>query len=728
MALIGKIREKSWLILIVIGGALVTFIMTDYQKIKGESELQFGYGTVNGEMVNMTDFDNDKRIAQENANLQAQQSGQPAQPVEEDKVWNAFTDKIILDAEYEALGIKVSDNEFDAFLYGEEGFDAMQDLKTSFPDSMGGLNKDALRNQIEIMQSSEDEATRQQWEKSRDYYIALRQQQRYFQILAQGVYVTNLEAKNEYTSRNEIKSISYVYKSFNEIKEDITVTDEELMKFYEENKNDSKYRNKTASREYKLFDVAIKPSTEDIGQFKRKMDSLKTGLTETTNDSLYIIENSDIARYSSSHAFTFKPKSDPLAKEGMTYPDNLDTIFKKANIGDVVGPYEDNGFTRVVKVIDFNTQLLSARHILIPAQRGDSAAVKKAQAQVDSLLPLINSDNFALYVQQFSQDPGSKDKGGKYEDFMDHEMVPEFSDFAKDKPLNQIGYVQTDYGFHIMEALERKEVKYPVLAIVQKELKPSIETLDNIDSEVFDILYSLDEKFTELGEDNAAKIEAFDSIAREAGYFSRSQSIQDNKPSVYGIDSDFSEKKILDLVYGKDVTEGTLISSPIKEKSKYIIAVVSSIREEGVPTFDNAKVRMRAGLIDQKKAELLVKSMAGSSLKTIADKNNTIIKKAEVNFGSAQITGLGAEYGIVGSIFSGLKDGQRSQPIVGKSGVIVVQIEQTTKAPTAANYLAEKSSLENNTLSRVQNSAKFALTKLAKVVDNRKFFGYNIRR
>lgn len=728
MALIGKIREKSWLILIVIGGALITFIMTDYQKIRGESELEYGYGTIKGEIVDEKDFNNDVRLAEENAALQAQQTGQPAQPVDRDQVWNAFVDKIILQDEYEALGIRVSENEFDDFLFGNGGFEPMSDLASSFRDSLGNFDRNALRNQIELMQSSEDEATRQRWERSEEYYTKLRQQQRYFQIISQGVYVTNLEAKNEYLGKGEIKSISYVYKGFNEIKDEINVTDEELKAYYDEHKNDSKYRNRIESREFKYFDIAIKPSDADKKAFNEKINNLKEEFISTEDDSMFIIENSDIQRYSSSHAFTFKPKSDPLAKEGMTYPDDLDTVFKNASIGDVVGPYEDNGFTRVVKVIDFNKQLLTARHILIPAQRTDTAAVKRAQAQVDSLLPLINSDNFEMYVMNYSQDPGSKDKGGKYEDFMDHEMVPEFSDFAKDKPLGEIGYVQTDYGFHIMEALERKEVKYPVLAILQKQLTPSQETLDNIDSEVFDILYGLDEKFTELGENNSAKIEAFDTIAKKAGYFSRTQTINGNKASIYGFESDFTQKKIFELTYNEEAKVGDLISSPIKEKTKYILAVVSAIKEKGVPTLENVKLRMRKDLIDEKKAEQLVKSMKGSSLKVIAESNNTSIRKAEVNFGSAQISGIGAEYGIVGAIFSGLKDGQKSEPIVGRNGVIVVQIEQTTKAPTAANYLAEKSTLENAALSRIQSTAKSALIQMAEVVDNRKFFNFNIRR
>ena len=48
MALIGKIREKSALLVILIGLALFAFILGDWQKMSGGSEDQFGYGTVYG--------------------------------------------------------------------------------------------------------------------------------------------------------------------------------------------------------------------------------------------------------------------------------------------------------------------------------------------------------------------------------------------------------------------------------------------------------------------------------------------------------------------------------------------------------------------------------------------------------------------------------------------------------------------------------------------------------
>jgi peptidyl-prolyl cis-trans isomerase D len=51
MALIGKIREKSWLLILIIGLALLAFILSDYKSIMGGYSDQYGLGTVYGTKV-----------------------------------------------------------------------------------------------------------------------------------------------------------------------------------------------------------------------------------------------------------------------------------------------------------------------------------------------------------------------------------------------------------------------------------------------------------------------------------------------------------------------------------------------------------------------------------------------------------------------------------------------------------------------------------------------------
>ena len=734
MALIGKIREKSWLLVAIIGIALVAFVLGDYLRESNGPESQYGYGTLYGEKVDINQYEDDVSSAQANADRTAQQQGQQkGQQVDRDQIWKLFSEQAILDKEFQSLGIDVSENELDAYLYGKDGFNVLPEFMQSFTDSITGMfNENLLRSRIEEMQNSDDASIQQQWKDSETYYINKRKQDKYFAILSQGMYVTDIEAKNDYDAKQTKKSISYVVQRYSSIKDDeVEVSDASLKSFYEEHKNDVKYKNSVATRGVNYFDITIKPSSADSAVFIANMDELKTKFAAATDDSIFISNkaNSEFNYFSNSHQFTYGTDDDEKAqKRGLTYPKAMDSLFKASSIGDIVGPYNDRGTTRLAKVVDFNRDLLSVRHILISAQRGDSTQEAIGQRKVDSLMPLINASNFEEYVTKFSTDQPSIVNGGKYEDFLDFEMVPEFSDFAKSNSVGKIGYVQTQFGYHIMEVLKKDIANAPILAIVQQTLTASQETIDAADEEVDNMIYLLDDELMKLGSAEE-KVAMFDTLVRKNGYFSRPLSIQENSPKVNGFETSFAEDKILKLAFNANAEVGDLITSPIKEKNRYIIAVLSSIKTIGASTFADVKSKMEREYIQEEKAKRIEKQMMGTtSLNDLTAKIKGVsVQKSEVTFSTPSIGGVN-DLLVAGSIFSGLKDGDISLPIKGQFGVYVVKVEKTTPAPTATTYVTEKMAMQSALKSSLQGKATQSLVKLADVVDNRKFFTKNIRR
>ena len=88
MALIGKIREKSWLLLIVVGGAIVVFIFTSQgPNFGGGPEEEYGIGLIYGEKVDQQAYNQLVNEKEEIAIQNAERSGQPKQPVNQDDVW-----------------------------------------------------------------------------------------------------------------------------------------------------------------------------------------------------------------------------------------------------------------------------------------------------------------------------------------------------------------------------------------------------------------------------------------------------------------------------------------------------------------------------------------------------------------------------------------------------------------------------------------------------------------
>jgi len=616
-------------------------------------------------------------------------------------------------------------------LYGTDGFTVLPELAQGFTDSLTGMfNAKLLEKRISETEASNDPNVQKQWEDSKKYYTDRRKQEKYFALLGQGLYVTKLEAEEEYFAQKEIKNISYVVRRYSEISDDdIKVTETDLKKYYEEHKEDKKYENRTASREVRYFDVVVNPSRKDSAEFNREMNKLKKEFSTTKNDSIFVLENSEMKFYSSSKLATAVPEGHEKAQKMQSYPKYMDTIFKTATIGQVVGPYTTRGSVAISKVIGFTPTRLKARHILLATnQSKDKKVIDQKQKMADSLVKLINKDNFDDFVTKYSDDKGSVPQGGLIDNFIEADMVPEFATFCATKPIGYVGTVKTTYGIHIIEVLERDATTFPVLATVLKTFKASSETIDKKDSEVYSLLYKLEEKLSKKT-NIKAKIELFDTIAQRAGYLVRPLSIQEDNPKLYGFTSTTAEDKILKLAYSDEAKLGDLTSAPIKDKERYIIAMLSSIREKGVPTFEDVELAMKRDLIEERKAQRFTNQLLkDKSLTAMAKRANSEVMKGEVTFANPQIPGAGYEAEVIGALFSGLKDGQRTLPLKGKMGVYVIRIDKTIKAPTAANYKIEKEQLLTAVRGSLQGQVLGALKKKAEVMDNRRFLSANIRR
>jgi len=139
MAIIGKIRSKSGLLVGIVGLALVTFILSDYQHLLGINEGEFGIGTVYGEKVDPKDYNIASTKFQEQGRNQAMQNNKEFTDSDmetaNDNSWNYLVDSTILSKEYDALGISVSDREFNAYLLATDGFGIIQDLNQFFVEN-----------------------------------------------------------------------------------------------------------------------------------------------------------------------------------------------------------------------------------------------------------------------------------------------------------------------------------------------------------------------------------------------------------------------------------------------------------------------------------------------------------------------------------------------------------------------------------------------------------------
>jgi parvulin-like peptidyl-prolyl isomerase len=100
----------------------------------------------------------------------------------------------------------------------------------------------------------------------------------------------------------------------------------------------------------------------------------------------------------------------------------------------------------------------SVRHILLMTQGKTDAEKAEQKKKIEDLLARAKAgEDFAGLARQYSEDPGSKDNGGLYEDFPRGQMVKPFDDAAFSVPVGQLsGVVETDFGYHILQVVDRK--------------------------------------------------------------------------------------------------------------------------------------------------------------------------------------------------------------------------------------------------------------------------------
>lgn len=109
-----------------------------------------------------------------------------------------------------------------------------------------------------------------------------------------------------------------------------------------------------------------------------------------------------------------------------------------------------------------NTNEAQVKHILIGWNglephdtRADKRSKADAEAQVQALLDQIRGGaDFEALMKQWSEDPGSAASAKAYRVSPDAQLVIEFRQLGLRLKPNEVGVVQSDFGFHIMKRVE----------------------------------------------------------------------------------------------------------------------------------------------------------------------------------------------------------------------------------------------------------------------------------
>lgn len=699
MAVIGKIRERGNLLVILVGGALLLFVLDALLSNRkgGRGPGGEAIGEIAGEEVSAIDFSN--RV-EEQANLY-RENGTNVDNQMQEQIRNSVWQEILrertlsVQAAKAGLGTTLSNEEYDDIRWGDNVVSDFQNNE-NFKGKDGKLDKDLLKRYFANVQ----EKLPVLYEYQKKTFIPNRIIAKYNALVKKSCFVNSAQVKDDYSANNTKATFNFVARRYDAEPDSLyAVSDDEARSYFNAHRAEKKWQQK-AARSFVYVKFPATPTQEDIAATRDDLAGLRAEFESLKgkDDSLFVMRNA-ASKNGAATAYS----------EGTADQLN-DSLITHADTGAVVGPFKDGDFWKLVKVKQLaEVPEARVRHILFSTSGKDPETEKKIKSRADSVLAVVKRDKskFEAMVEKFTEDPGSKSTGGVYEWFDKTRMVPEFTKASFDEKVGATTICKTSYGYHIVEVLGQRTRQERRVLTVDRKVRP-----DRAMKEAWKTASA----FALNNPDTAS----FRKSATEANLaYTPVEEFRADQRYISGLQDAAS---VISYVNRSKI--GDKPSEPLMSDESYVVALLTGIREEGDPRFDDVKEAMTIEVRKEKKAEALLAKMAGKTdLNALATELGISVQSAsDMALSSMSIPGGFSDAGVIGRIFS-IPTGQMGAPMKGDMAVYVANMTNLVAAgempenPEAAKPLTEK------VRGRAEYQAFNAMKEAANIKDDRsKFF------
>lgn len=653
MAILGKIRSRGVLLMVVVGFALFAFIIGDAltQGSTYFNKSREVVAEIDGEEVNINDFQAsiDQMIEVYKIETGQTELTDDINSQLRTSVWESLLNEQLLYAEAEKLGLAVGVDELSDRLIGNNIHPLIAQRRT-FAGENGQFSRPALVQFLNSLETTpENEDMRNQIEQAKKYWKFWEKnvkmtllQEKYNALMSKVVTANSLDAKSEYEAAKRSVDVNYVVQPYFAIPDkDVEVSKSEIKDRYNQQKNLYKQE---AARSLKFVVFAVKPSPEDYKKAEVAMNTLSPEFRTTTDVAGFVNQNSEVR-------YTGKPYSE------VTVPANL----KDFAFGNPAGA--------IMELVFVNDTYTMARVMETGILQSDSARLrhiylaKTDEGKTDSIVAAINAGgDFAALAAKYSAVKQTAANGGEIgwimEDVtgLDKEIITK--SFAS--ATNGIFTIKSDQGTQIFQVTEKTAPKRKVkLAIFEIKVATSNMTVSKIYNEAKQFAAEL------KGSD-------FDNRAKEKGVTVRTTN---ELPT--------TAEKVAELPQSRQIVrwafenEKEAVSDVYDCDNQFVVATVTDVLEKGFRPVEKVSEQIKAELIREKKATLIIEKLNAQIAKTpsiegIAAAIGSEVKSAPaVNFAAYQFGVAGFEPAVVGKV-SVLPVNKISAPIKGNAGVYVV--------------------------------------------------------
>ncbi len=698
MAVLSKIRQRSFFLIVIIALALFSFVLADVIKSGTFGSSANSVGSINGTDISAQEF------MQQVAMMEKQGQGM-SNTQAMNTAWEQKVRSIILGEEFEKLGLKIGSEQLINVIKQNPNFAQNQ----QFLNAAGQFDENKFKEYIKSLKNAPNQEQWLQWkdfEKNIETYAV---EQMYNTMIKSAVITTKSEGKFAYQMEANKADFDYVTVAFSTINDDqVKVTDAEILEFMK--KNPKKYKS-DPTRSVDFILVESKPSKEDEAAMLESISGVLTGkvvYNEQTkkNDTIAGFRTvSNVGEFVNANS-DIKFDSTYLAKKDL--PVEFQEQLFNLPAGAVFGPYIHNGHQCLSRMIGRKANASAkASHILLAykgAERSTATRTKEeAQKLANDLLAQAkaNPGNFAMLAITNSDDQGSKNNGGEYDNIAPGQMTPKFNDFVFNNPVGTMGVVETEFGFHVMKVSGKNDAV--LLGTIAQKIQASDATID--------AAYT---KASQL-EASALANSNFEAVAKKAGLVvTPATNIKAYDEFVQGLGS---QREVVRWSFNKETELGAIKRFEVPQG--FVVAKVKDVNDTKLLPLDVAKQSVEPILKNQKKAEIIKKKMKGSSLEAVSKASGASIAiAAAVSVKNPMITNIGMEPKVVGKAF-GLAAGKTSEIIEGTSGMFMIRAKKVVKAPAISDYTTYINQEKSQNQSYASSQAYMAIKDKAEIKDNR---------
>ncbi len=641
MAGLNTLRTKGGLLLtIVIGGALLLFIISLAFEHGGMGNNDPQVAVINGEKITYTQYQDNYDATKSMLSLMNGQDyfSNEEQDAIHNVAWQQLLNRYALMPGFETLGVDLSEDERVELISGEY---VSPVIRQAFTDpSTGQFDPESVVNYLNAAAADTQygPAMQQRYEYLVNEAKLQRLMEKYVGLVSKGVFVNDLEVDRGLVAANKTFSGRWVGKSYHEVPDStIEVSKADIEKYYNENKRAFK-QSPSRSISYVVFEVL--PTDADRLAAAGEVERMAREFAAAEDPMIYA-----------------KSKSRETVDENYYSRSALTEEMAAIAFGDdrtaMLGPVLENDVYHLSRVADMK---------MIPDSIGISYIVlAQNAAKADSILTAAkNGADFAALATEFSEDPTTAQLGGEV-GVLPYAAYPENLREALDGAAKG-DIFKTDLGQAVcIVRVDRKDapVMKARIATITYPIVPSAATEKEVHS-----------KASQFSVAAKGSLDMFNAAASENAVVPRVARIMNTEREIAGL---ADSREVVRWAFGAD--EGD-VSDIFTVDGDYVVATLTENRDGEYATLGQVYNDIRLVVLNNKKHEYLASLVAGKSLEEAAAAlGKEVGQFSNVRSSLLYVDGVGMAPRMVGAI-TAAKEGQVSAPVEDITGTYVFVVDK----------------------------------------------------